>query len=169
MDCLTVSYQSVPELKRPYWRFDQKANLLNGSGGVKQEIQFTLVTEDNRASYFEENYAPSPHPPSLIVTGATASLRGFANSAAFAAGKFAQRAIVQSLAREFHPKGVHVALAIIDAVIDIPRTKGYVINGGVEGGKTDPDAIADAYWHLHTQPKSAFTHEIDMRPYVEKF
>lgn len=79
------------------------------------------------------------------------------------------RAIGQSLAREFHPQGVHVAHAIIDAVIDIPRTKNYNVNGGIEGGKTDPNAIADAYWHLHTQPKSAFTQEIDIRPFVEKF
>lgn len=111
----------------------------------------------------------SPHPPSLIITGATASLRGSATMASFASGKFAVRATAQSLAREFGPKGVHVAHAIIDGMIDIPATEKLPVNGGVEGGKISPDAIADSYWYLHTQPKSHFTQELDIRPYVEKF
>jgi NAD(P)-dependent dehydrogenase (short-subunit alcohol dehydrogenase family) len=111
----------------------------------------------------------SPHPPTLIVTGATASIRGSARFGGFAAGKFAQRALTQSLAREFGPKGVHVALAIIDGVIDIPRTKGWEANGGVDDGKIDPNAIAESYWFLHTQHRSSFTQELDIRPYVEKF
>lgn len=111
----------------------------------------------------------APHPPTLIVTGATASLRGSARFGSFAAGKFAQRALTQSLAREFGPQGVHVSLAIIDGAIDIPRTKDWQANNGVEDGKISPDAIADSYWHLHTQPRSAFTQELDIRPFVEKF
>jgi len=111
----------------------------------------------------------SPHPPSLIITGATASLRGSATMSSFASGKFALRATGQSLAREFGPKGVHVAHAIIDGVIDIPRTKEWPVNGGVEDGKIASDAIADSYWYLHTQPRSHFTQELDVRPYVEKF
>jgi len=111
----------------------------------------------------------SPHPPSLIITGATASLRGSANAASFASGKFALRATGQSLAREFGPKGVHIAHAIIDGVIDIPRTQSYNVNGGVADSKISADAIADSYWYLHTQPRSHFTQELDVRPYVEKF
>ncbi|KAB5586103.1 hypothetical protein GE09DRAFT_53291 [Coniochaeta sp. 2T2.1] len=111
----------------------------------------------------------SPHPPTLIVTGATASLRGSAKFGDFAAGKFAVRALSQSLAREFGPQGVHVAHTIVDGVIDIPRTKGLEVNGGVPDSKIDPDAIADSYWYLHTQPRSHFTLELDTRPYVEKF
>lgn len=84
----------------------------------------------------------SPHPPSLILTGATASLRGSANSASFASGKFALRATGQSLAREFGPKGVHVAHAIIDGVIDIPRTQHFNVNGGVEDSKINADAVS---------------------------
>ncbi|KAJ3950531.1 uncharacterized protein N0V96_001681 [Colletotrichum fioriniae] len=87
----------------------------------------------------------------------------------FAAGKFALRALGQSLAREFGPKGVHVSHAIIDGGIDTPWGKAFVANGGVEDGKISPDAIADAYWYLHTQHRSAFSQEIDIRPYVEKF
>jgi len=116
-----------------------------------------------------ESVSTSPHPPSLIITGATASLRGSSNMASFASGKFALRATGQSLAREFGPKGVHVAHAIIDGVIDIPRTKDWPVNGGVEDGKISSDAIADSYWYLHTQPRSHFTQELDVRPYVEKF
>ncbi|KAL3487583.1 hypothetical protein BJX62DRAFT_213361 [Aspergillus germanicus] len=108
-----------------------------------------------------------PHPPTLIFTGATASVRGSANFAPFASGKFALRALAQSLAREFGPKGVHIAHVIIDGVIDIPRTKEWKFEH--EDAKLDPDAIADAYWHLHTQPRTTFGFELDLRPYVEKW
>ncbi|KAK4038102.1 hypothetical protein C8A01DRAFT_48224 [Parachaetomium inaequale] len=111
----------------------------------------------------------SPHPPSLLITGATASVRGSARFGAFAAGKFAVRALGQSLAREFGPRGVHVAHVVVDGVIDIPRMSGFDVNGGVEDGKISPDAIAESYWHLHTQHRSSFTQELDLRPYVEKF
>lgn len=111
----------------------------------------------------------SPHPPTLIITGATASVRGSALFGSFAAGKFALRALGQSLAREFHPKGVHVAHAIIDGGIDTPWGKGYTMNNGVEDGKIKPEQIAEDYWHLHTQHRSGFTHELDTRPFVEKF
>ncbi|KAL7624036.1 hypothetical protein AAE478_005593 [Parahypoxylon ruwenzoriense] len=111
----------------------------------------------------------SEHPPTLLITGATASIRGSALFSTMAASMFARRALGQSLAREFGPKGIHVAHAIIDGVIDIPRTSGYVVNGGVEDSKLRADAIAESYWNLHTQHRSAFTQEVDMRPYVEKF
>ncbi|KAK4458816.1 hypothetical protein QBC42DRAFT_185031 [Cladorrhinum samala] len=110
-----------------------------------------------------------PHPPTLIITGATASIRGSARFSSFAAGKFAVRGLGQSLAREFGPQGVHVAHVIVDGVIDIPRTRGYTANDGKEDGKISPEAIADSYWHLHTQHRSSFTQELDLRPYVEKF
>jgi NAD(P)-dependent dehydrogenase (short-subunit alcohol dehydrogenase family) len=83
----------------------------------------------------------SPHPPSLIITGATASLRGSATMSSFASGKFALRATGQSLAREFGPKGVHVAHAIIDGVIDIPRTKEWLKDAGPDA-KIDSDAVS---------------------------
>jgi NAD(P)-dependent dehydrogenase (short-subunit alcohol dehydrogenase family) len=89
-----------------------------------------------------ESVPDSPHPPSLIITGATASLRGSATMSSFASGKFALRATGQSLAREFGPKGVHVAHAIIDGVIDIPRTRDWPVNGGVEDGKISSDAVS---------------------------
>lgn len=76
------------------------------------------------------------------MTGATASVRGSANFSTFAAAMFGRRGLAQSLAREFGPKGVHVAHAVIDGVIDIPRTKAYAnVNGGVEDGKIRADAV----------------------------
>jgi NAD(P)-dependent dehydrogenase (short-subunit alcohol dehydrogenase family) len=96
---------------------------------------------------------------SIIFTGATASLRGSANFAPFAVAKFGLRALAQSLARELGPKGIHVAHTIIDGQIgDDPNE-----------GKLRPAEIAAAYWHLHRQPKSAWTQELDLRPWAEKF
>lgn len=108
------------------------------------------------------------HPPTLIFTGATASVKSNAMMSSFSTGKYALRALAQSLGKEFGPKGVHVGHAIIDGVIDIPRTKDWMKDAGPDA-KIKSDAIADAYWHLHTQPRSCFTNEIDIRPYVEKW
>ncbi|KAG7285213.1 hypothetical protein NEMBOFW57_009834 [Staphylotrichum longicolle] len=141
---------------------DLDASLASNVGGLFNFAQATLPS-------LLEAVPTSPHPPSLIITGATASVRGSARFGTFAAGKFAVRALGQSLAREFGPQGVHVAHVIVDGVIDIPRTKGYNVNDGKEDGKISPDAIAESYWHLHTQPRSSFTQELDLRPYVEKF
>ncbi len=96
---------------------------------------------------------------SILFTGATASLRGGANFAAFAAGKFGLRAVAQSMARELGPQGIHVAHVIIDGQI-----------GEAErDAKLHPDAIAEAYWQLHQQPRSAWTQELDLRPWAERF
>lgn len=84
----------------------------------------------------------SEHPPSLLITGATASIRGSYLFATMGASMFARRALGQSLAREFGPKGVHVAHAIIDGVIDIPRTTNYSVNNGAEDGKIRADAVS---------------------------
>ncbi|KAK4180340.1 hypothetical protein QBC36DRAFT_320378 [Triangularia setosa] len=142
---------------------DLEASLSSNARGLFNFAQQTLPLLLSSVS------ASPPHPPSLIVTGATASVRGSPRFATFAAGKFAARALTQSLAREFGPQGVHVAHVIVDGVIDIPRTKQWEANGGVEDGKINSDAIAESYWHLHTQHRSAFTQELDLRPYVEKF
>ncbi|SPQ27596.1 05d722bb-c4e7-41e9-b3f8-a7a5c2e93032 [Thermothielavioides terrestris] len=141
---------------------DLDASLASNARGLFNFAQATLPS-------LLDAVPTSPHPPSLIITGATASVRGSARFGTFAAGKFAVRALGQSLAREFGPRGVHVAHVIVDGVIDIPRTKGYTVNEGKEDGKISPDAIAESYWHLHTQHRSSFTQELDLRPYVEKF
>ena len=110
----------------------------------------------------------SKYPPTLIFTGATASVKANALMSGFASAKFAMRALTTSIAKEFAPKGVHVAHAIIDGVIDIPRTKEWLKDMPPEA-KIDANDIADAYWHLHTQGKRCFTNEIDIRPMLEKW
>ena len=80
-----------------------------------------------------------PHPPTLIYTGATASIKGSAQCEEFSPGKFAMRSLAQSLAREFGPQGVHVSHVVIDGVIDIPRAREYLKD--IEDGKISPDAV----------------------------
>lgn len=107
---------------------------------------------------------------SLFFTGASGSMRGKPNFAHFASMKAGLRMLAQSLAREYGPKGVHVAHFIIDGVIDgdIVRTRfGEYLDQLGEDGGLSPDAIADAYWHVHTQHRSAWTHEMDLRPFKE--
>jgi len=104
----------------------------------------------------------------VIFTGATASLRGGAGFHNLAVGKFGLRALAQSMAREFGPKGIHVAHAIIDGRIEAERSGHTQAEHGPDGVLA-PEAIAESYWHLHRQPRSAWTHELDLRPWSEKF
>lgn len=108
------------------------------------------------------------HQGSVIFTGATASLRGGARFHNLAVGKFGLRALAQSMAREFQPQGIHVAHVIIDGQIESDRP-GYTSAERGEDAVLDPNAIAESYYQLHIQPPSAWTLELDLRPYVEKF
>lgn len=108
----------------------------------------------------------------IIFTGATASVRGRANFAAFAGAKHALRALAQSMARELGPKGIHVAHTVIDGAIDTEfiRTnfpQAYAKKD--EDGILNPDHIAEQYWMLHRQPRDAWTHELDLRPWSENW
>ena len=108
----------------------------------------------------------------LLFTGATASLRGRGAFVAFAAAKAAMRSLAQSFAREYGPQGVHVAHVIVDGGIDGERLRSsapqLARTAGVDG-LLSPEAIAETYWHLHRQHRSAWTHELDLRPYKESF
>lgn len=104
----------------------------------------------------------------ILFTGATASLRGGAKFFNLAVGKFGLRALAQSMARELGPKGVHVAHVIIDGQIDSPRYAELARERGADA-LLDPDAIAETYYQLHRQHRSAWTQEIDLRPWVEKY
>ncbi len=108
----------------------------------------------------------------ILFTGATASLRGGAGFAAFAGGKHALRALAQSMARELGPQGIHVGHVIIDGAIDTAFIRDtfperYALKG--MDGILNPDHIAESYWQLHRQPRDAWTHEMDLRPYMESF
>lgn len=105
----------------------------------------------------------------ILFTGATASLRGAANFAGFAVGKFGLRALAQSMARELGPKGIHVAHVIVDGMIEAEHRAGRKRSENAPDALLDPNAIAEAYWQLHRQPRSAWTHELDLRPWSEKF
>ena len=109
---------------------------------------------------------------SLLFTGATASLRGRGPFVAFAAAKAGLRSLAQSVAREYGPRGVHVAHIVIDGGIDGERLRTAVPHRAGEAGVDgllDPEAIAETYWQLHQQHRSAWTHELDLRPYKESF
>jgi NAD(P)-dependent dehydrogenase (short-subunit alcohol dehydrogenase family) len=106
----------------------------------------------------------------ILFSGATAALRGSAQFASLAVGKFGLRALAQSMARELGPRGIHVAHVIIDGGIDTARVRA-MIAGRQSAAPVllSPAAIAETYWQLHTQDPSAWTHEMDLRPSVEKF
>lgn len=103
----------------------------------------------------------------IILTGATAGRRGAAQFSAFASAKFALRGLAQSLAREYGPKGVHVAHVILDGLIDEPQTDRRF--GVSQSTRMDPGAVAAAYLELASQRPSARTHELDLRPFSERF
>jgi len=104
----------------------------------------------------------------IVVTGATASWRGGANTAGFAAAKAAQRSLAQSMARSLGPRGIHVAYVIVDGVIDMPVTRGFFADRPDEFF-LKPDAIAETVYHLTRQDPSAWTFELDLRPFGEKW
>ena len=108
----------------------------------------------------------------VIFTGASASLRGKPGFAQFAMAKAGLRMVAQSMAREYGPLGVHVAHVVIDGGIDGERLRSRFPDLARErgaGGLLEIEAIAEAYWQLHRQPRSAWTHEIDLRPFKEPF
>jgi NAD(P)-dependent dehydrogenase (short-subunit alcohol dehydrogenase family) len=102
----------------------------------------------------------------ILFTGASAGVKGFPQSATFAMGKFAQRGLAQSMARELHPQGIHVAWVNIDGMI---RNPGRVEPADSPASMLDPDAIARAYLGLIRQDRSAWSEELTLRPWVERF
>jgi len=110
---------------------------------------------------------------SIFFTGATASMRGGVGYAAFASAKFGLRAVAQSMARELGPQNIHVAHLVIDAGVDTAWVRERRQQRGQVQLEPDtlmnPPSIAETYWHLHQQPRDAWTHELDLRPYGERW
>src|SRR5207249_11955091 len=102
----------------------------------------------------------------ILFTGASASVKGYAQSAPFAMGKFALRGLAQSMARELHPQGIHVAHVVVDGGIRSARRSEPPDK---PDSLLDPDAIAETFLHLIRQPRSAWSWEVELRPWVENF
>ena len=119
------------------------------------------------------NYMINRESGTIIFTGATASVRGADGFAAFSGAKHAKRSLAQSMARELGPKGIHVAHVVIDGAIDTPWIKelfqDYYNEKKAIDGLMNPNDIAGNYLWLYKQPRNAWTHEIDLRPWVEKW
>ena len=108
----------------------------------------------------------------ILFSGATASMRGAAHFAAFAAAKGGLRQVAQSMARELGPKNIHVAHVVIDGMIDNRRTRERIaerVKDLPADGMLATDAIAEVFWQIHAQPRSAWSFETDLRPWAEKF
>ena len=157
----------LTETSRRYtkmWEMACLAGFLNG-----REVAKRMVARSNESDQHTKGVSQKG---TIIFTGATASLRGGANFAGFSGGKMALRGLAQSMARELGPMGIHVAHTIIDGAIDTEFIRTlfpdrYALKD--QGGIMNPDHIADAYWMLHQQPRDTWTHELDLRPYMEKF
>ncbi len=104
----------------------------------------------------------------ILITGATAGVKPGPSSAAFAPAKFAVRGLAQVLSRDLHPQGIHVAYVNVDGAIDMPLIRQFLPHLADED-LLKPSAIADAFWYLAHQDPSAWTHELDVRPFKEKF
>jgi len=137
-----------PEVFEAAWRTNALGLLLCGQEAVKDML--------------------SAGHGSVIVIGATAALRGGAGFAAFAPAKAAQRSLAESMARSLGPQGIHVAYVIVDGVIDIPRTR-QALRDRPDEFFLKPDQIAETVQHLVEQDRSAWTFELDLRPFGEKF
>ena len=144
-----------PFLEQPFSDFQHLVNT-NIAGGFhfsQQALPMLLAGVEK----------DSKHSPSLIFTGATASLRAGATFSSFSVSKHGVRALSQSLAKEFGPQGVHVSHVILDGVVGVNP------GAGLQQNRIDPNSVAEAYWYLHTQDNSAWTWELDLRSNTEKW
>ena len=141
-----------PAMFEKVWRLGCRAGFVVGQAAAKRMVEHGRGT--------------------IIFTGATSATRGGAEFTAFAAAKAGLRSVAQSMARSLGPRGIHVCHVIVDGVIDMPAIHERfpdLVAGLPEGGMLDTDAIAETYYALHCQDRSAWTLEIDVRPWCEKF
>ena len=104
----------------------------------------------------------------ILITGATAGIRPWPTSAGFAPAKFAVRGLAQVMSRDLHPQGIHVAYVNVDGGIDMPLLR-KLRPDAKEENLLKPAAIADGFWYLAHQDRSVWSHELDVRPFTEKF
>ncbi len=132
---------------------------------VQAAVQVTAVGAFYAAQQAAKRMVPANH-GAILLTGASAGVKGYAQSASFAMGKFALRGLAQSMARELHPLGIHIGHFVVDGAI---RNPGRTEDPQRPDSMLDPDAIARSYWHFLEQDRSAWAWEIDLRPWVETF
>lgn len=132
---------------------------------VARAVEVTALGAFHAAQEAARRMEPRGH-GAILLTGASAGVKGYPRSASFAMGKFALRGLAQSMARELHPRGVHVGHVVIDGAIRNPGREEPV---DAPDSMLDPDAIARSYWHLLEQDRSAWSWEIELRPWVETF
>jgi NAD(P)-dependent dehydrogenase (short-subunit alcohol dehydrogenase family) len=153
-----VVYNASGRLRGPFVDLDPEA--------VAQALMVTAYGGFLVAQAAAKRMLPARH-GAILFTGASASVKGFAGSAPFAMGKFGLRGLAQSLSRELQPKGIHVAHVIVDGAIRNPARGGEPADA--PDSTLDPDAVARAYGDLLGQDRSAWTSEIELRPWVERF
>jgi NAD(P)-dependent dehydrogenase (short-subunit alcohol dehydrogenase family) len=152
-----VVYNPSARVRGPCVELDPEA--------VARSVHVTAIGAFFVAQEAAKRMQPAGH-GAILLTGASAGVKGYPQSAAFAMGKFALRGLAQSMARELHPKGVHIGHFVIDGGIrsatrqDPPDSPDSLL---------DPDAIAESYWHFLQQDRSAWSWEIELRPWVERF
>ena len=136
--------------------------------GVKDAIMVTAYGGFLVAQEAVKRMLPNKH-GSILFTGASASVKGYAQSASFAMGKFALRGLAQSLARELHPQGIHIGHFVIDGGIRNPARPERVDPAETPDSMLDPGAIAQSYWDFIQQDRSVWSWELELRPWLEKF
>lgn len=152
-----VVYNPSARVRRPLIELDRD--------GVANALMVSAYGGFLVAQAFATRALPKKH-GAILFTGASASVKGYANSAPFAMGKFALRGLAQSIARELQPQGIHVAHFVIDGAI---RNPGRTESTDAPDSMLDPDAIARTYLYVLQQDRSAWTWEVELRPWVEKF
>ena len=150
-----VVYNASHRVRGPFIEVDAEA--------VARAVDVTAMAAFRVAQQAVRRMLPEQH-GAVLFTGASAGIKGFAQSAAFAMGKFALRGLAQSMARELAPQGIHIAHVVVDGAI---RPAGAPNDG--QDVLLDPDAIAATYVHLLAQPRSVWSWEIEVRPWGERF
>jgi short-subunit dehydrogenase len=156
-DLHVVIYNPSARTRGPFVEIDPEA--------VQNALQVTAFGAFVTAQQAAKRMVPRGR-GAIFFTGASAGVKGFAQSASFAMGKFALRGLAQSMARELHPKGIHVGHVVVDGAI---RNPGRVEPADRPDSMLDPDAIAETYMQLLDQDRSAWAWEIELRPWVETF
>ncbi|KAI9315439.1 hypothetical protein DFJ73DRAFT_636022 [Zopfochytrium polystomum] len=161
------NFTRAPFLDTTRAQWDESLNIAGGAFTFSQLVLSRILAAAPAGQPLP--YTPGTPSPTLIFTGATAALRGAAEFSTFAAQKFAIRALSQSLAREFGPRGVHVVHAVMEGLVAGEKVDRFLGPATVEHSRIEPESVARAYVYAAEQDRSAWTQEMDLRPFAERF